>query len=145
MRARLQAGFTLIEVMIVVAIVAILTSIALPMYTDYIRTGAVTEGLANLSAQRIRMEQYFQDHRNYDNACGSAVVPTLNPTKYFTYGCNASGATYSLSATGQGAVSNFVYSVNQAGTRATTLPSVGWDSTRAASCWIIKKDGTCSS
>ena len=59
------SGFTLIEVMITVAIVAILGSIALPAYFDYVRRGQLPEAFSNLADYRVKMEQYYQDNRNY--------------------------------------------------------------------------------
>lgn len=50
---RIQAGFTLIELMIVVAIVGILATIALPAYQDYLTRSRVTEGLALASESKV--------------------------------------------------------------------------------------------
>ena len=58
-------GFTLIEVMIVVAIIAILATVALPAYTDYVRRGKIAEGTSALLAMKTKMEQYFADNRSY--------------------------------------------------------------------------------
>jgi type IV pilus assembly protein PilE len=53
-------GFTLIEVMVVVAIIAILAAIAIPNYADYVTRSKVTDAVSGLSEMRVRMEQYFQ-------------------------------------------------------------------------------------
>ena len=60
-----QRGFTLIEVMVTVAIVAILGSIALPSYQSYVQRSRVPAGLDALSACFTRMEQRYQDSGNY--------------------------------------------------------------------------------
>ena len=56
-------GFTLIELMIAVAIIAILAAIAIPSYSEYVRRGRITEAISALSGMRVKMEQYFQDNR----------------------------------------------------------------------------------
>ena len=59
-----QKGFTLIELMIVVAIIGILASIAIPQYSDYVKRGKAAEATSNLATLRIKMEQCFQDNLN---------------------------------------------------------------------------------
>ena len=56
-----QQGFTLLEVMIVVVIVAILTAIAVPAYSEYVTRGRLAEAYATLGGQRVRMEQFYQE------------------------------------------------------------------------------------
>ncbi len=62
-------GFTLIEVMIVVAIVAVLAAIALPNYSDYIKRGKIIEATSALSDARTRFNQFYLDHRTYVGGC----------------------------------------------------------------------------
>ena len=74
MKIKLHRGFTLIEVMIVVAIVAILATVALPAYTDYLRRGQIPEAFTYLSDYRVKMEQYYQDQRMYGvGTCANAA------------------------------------------------------------------------
>src|SRR3984893_17159634 len=65
MRHSRSQGFTLIELMIVVAIVAILTTIAYPNYRDYVIRGQLVDATQGLAAVRANMERYFQDNRTY--------------------------------------------------------------------------------
>jgi len=142
-------GFTLIELMIAVAIVAILAAIAIPSYSEYIRRSRITEAISALSGMRVKMEQFFQDNRTYVGACGAAgssVAPA--PTSpNFNYACTITPgppSTYTITATGKAntAVDGFVYSLDDANTRTTVMNSPStW--TANGSCWVLKKDGSC--
>ena len=59
------AGFTLIEVMITVAVVAILAAVAMPQYFDYVTRSRLVEAKTNLVDMRTRLEQFFLDNRAY--------------------------------------------------------------------------------
>jgi type IV pilus assembly protein PilE len=141
-------GFTLIELMVTVAVVAILAAIAVPSYSEYVRRGRVTEAISTLSTMRVKMEQYYQDNRNYDGACGapgSSVAPKPLDTASFAYLCPTHlGNNYTITATGVAGTSleGFQYSLNQDNVRSTTMtaPST-WPS--SATCWVVKKDGSC--
>jgi type IV pilus assembly protein PilE len=66
-------GFTLIELMITLAVIAILTAIAYPSYQDYIRRGIRSQGQQFLSDIAQRQEQYFLDQRAYATLLGPGV------------------------------------------------------------------------
>lgn len=142
---RLSDGFTLIEVMIVVAIVGILSAIALPAYRNYIIRGRIPEATSSLSATQVQMEQWFQDNRTYQSgtttSCGVAM-PTN--TSYFTLTCTApTTTTYLITATGTGSMAGFVYTIdeNAAKTSAITAGS-NWSAT-SNTCWITNTGGAC--
>ena len=148
---RRSLGFTLIELMVTIVIVAILAAIAVPSYTDYIQRSRIADAFQTLSGMRLKMEQYFQDNRDYVNACGD---PQTNPsvatkppaTTYFTYSCPTHNLTdYSVLATGTGSMSAFKYSIGRANGQGDVKKSVftnGWPN--SDTCWVIKKDGTCA-
>ena len=62
-------GFTLLEMMIVVAIVGILAAIAIPNYSDYVKRGKIIEATQRLSEARTKLEQWFLDNRTYVGGC----------------------------------------------------------------------------
>ncbi len=61
----INKGFTLIEVMIVVAIVGILAAIAYPSYDEYVKRGNRSEGMAQLNDIAARQERYFAQNNKY--------------------------------------------------------------------------------
>jgi type IV pilus assembly protein PilE len=152
---RQARGFTLLELMIVVVVIAILAAIALPSYTDYIARGKFVEAHGQLSDLRVKMEQYYQDNRSYGSTaatCGVAM-PTGAAVRYFTYTCNwgvlATNQGYTITAAGNAAegIDGIDFTVDQANTRATTvtggttMANKGY--TAAANCWVRKKPAQC--
>jgi len=144
--ARPSRGFTLIEVMITVAIVAILAAVALPAYTDYVRRGQLSEAFATLSDYRVKMEQYYQDHRNYGGAACADGAPTpawasFSPAslKHFELSCTVSGGgqRYTLTARGKTGVAatGHEYTVDQDNTQRTVTFK---GASSSATCWLIK-------
>ncbi len=139
---RIQRGFTLIEVMITVAIVGILTAVAVPAYTDYVTRSKLSEAFTALAAAQPAAEQFWANGtRTYDGFQSSLNFPTAGAN--FTYALsNATASTYTLTATGTNKLAGFVYTINQSGVRATTASPAGWGTN--ASCWVDHKGGKCS-
>jgi type IV pilus assembly protein PilE len=135
-------GFTLIELMITVAILAILAAVSLPSYSAYVQRSRVPVGLDALSAYATRMEQRYQDTGCYASTCapsvGTACAVSLPTPANFTVTCALGGSTgqaYTVTATGSGPVAGYTYSIDQQGTRATTAHPKGIPST---SCWSVR-------
>ena len=142
---RTARGFTLLELMITVAIVAILAAVALPTYRDYVTRGKLTEAHAALGSQRVRMEQYYQDMRTYTGACDAGTVATVSSTQHFKVTCDigGDGQSYTIHAAGTSGsgVDGFEFTVTEANQRATTGVGTGW--TANANCWVRNKGGEC--
>ena len=139
---RVARGFTLIELMVTVAIVGILTAVALPAYRDYVTRSRLTDAFSALAAVQPAAEQYWSNNRTFvgfDTGNPALFTPTSN----FSFSLSgASVSAYTVTATGIGPVAGFVYTINQSGTRATTASPTGWGT--STSCWVDRKGGTCS-
>jgi len=73
---QLNKGFTLIELMIVVAIIGILASVAIPAYQDYIARSQVSEGIGLASASKTPMSEYFADVGHWPLAASDVMGAT---------------------------------------------------------------------
>lgn len=142
----MKNGFTLIEMMITVAIIAILASIALPSYTRYVARGRMVEATNNLATMRVQLEQFYQDNRNYGStasACGVA-----NPASgAFSYSCNwgaiGTNQGFTITATGLAAqsMSGYTFTIDQANVQRTTaFPGA---SGLPVACWLKEAGQTC--
>jgi type IV pilus assembly protein PilE len=131
-----QKGFTLIEMMVTIAIIGFLASIAIPNYQDYVRKARATEATSVLADMRVRMEQYFQDMRTYVG--GPCAAPVGTDTTFFAFSCaggDGTATTYTLQATGAGSMAAYSYSVNQANAKTSTTYTGGGNCwTTGASC-----------
>lgn len=143
---RRERGFTVIELMIAVVVIAILASIAYPSYEDYVRRGALTDATTTLADSRVKMEQYYQDNSSFGPGGGVCGVANPATTKHFSFSCapaaGASPQTYTFTATGAAGLTNgFVFTINHQNVRATTGMHASWGSLPgdAGTRWILKK------
>ncbi len=132
-RLNSDSGFSLIELMIAVAIIGVLSAIAVPAYQDYVKRGQITEATSTLSELRTRAEQWFADRRTY---VGFSCTPTQAPAK-FTVTCASDVNTYTLTATGTGQMDGYLYTINETNAKSSTTPN------SSGACWITKNGGSC--
>ena len=92
-------GFTLIEVMVTVAIIGILAAIAYPSYTEHVKKGARAEGMAALLAAANRMEQFFVDNNEYTSTLADIGVATTTESGQYQLTATSTATTFTLTAT----------------------------------------------
>jgi type IV pilus assembly protein PilE len=137
-------GFTLIELMVTVAVVSILAAIAMPSYGNYVRRSKVTEATSSLANMRVKMEQYFQDNRTYQNYVDASCIPATGSAiidaRYFTYSCGSDTTTYTITANGVQAkdMGGYQYKINQDNAKKSTVPG-GVE----VNCWLTKPGEAC--
>jgi type IV pilus assembly protein PilE len=157
-----KKGFTLIELMITVAIVAVLAGIALPSYSDYVTRSKFAEATGNLADLRVKMEQYYADNRRYSTTAGGGTcgipggnAPTAADARYFTYVCASTAPNgigdqqFVLTANGVPAqgLNGISFTVDFANTKttavtaATDMANKGY--TGNVGCWVRKKPSDC--
>lgn len=101
MKSKKLNGFTLLEMLIVVAIAGILASVAYPQYTEYVRRAARADAMVLLLDAANKQEQYYADNRSYTDDLSLINVPTTSENGYFTIAVEVpdSGTSFTITAT----------------------------------------------
>jgi prepilin-type N-terminal cleavage/methylation domain-containing protein len=147
-------GFTLIEIMIVVAIIGILAAIAYPQYREYVLRGQLQELTARMSEFKLRLEQSYADNRTYEGGLCSSATVTMNAAARtagsdtnFVITCvtttpagSAAGQGFVITGTGSGPIDGFVYNINQANAKNTVSQGANWGGAKTGR-WVDKRGG----
>jgi len=140
-----QRGFTLIELMITVVVIAILAAVVYPSYADHVRRGKIATALGELSAVRVRLEQYYQDNRNYGSSASACGVP-MPAVPAFVVSCGwgpgGTSQSFVVTATGQAGsgMEGYAYSINERDEQR-TVQFAG--ATVDTACWVKRKGESC--
>lgn len=100
---RKQSGFTLIELMIALAIIGILAAIAYPSYTTHVRKSNRSEGRAALLRAADMQERFYLQNSTYAPNAGVLNVSTTTENGYYTITVTGGPSTYTITATAAGA------------------------------------------
>ncbi len=142
-------GFTLIELMIVVAIIAILSAIAIPAYTAYVARSKLTEAFSGLSSMSVAAQQYYQDNRTYRANGGTGdtmTCPVPAPANGQNYGfscSNVSATTFLITAAPINGFNGPSYTIDQDGAKTTSNAPAGWTTPSPNTCWARDQSGDC--
>ncbi|MBA6349995.1 MULTISPECIES: type IV pilin protein [unclassified Colwellia] len=126
-------GFTLLELMISVAIVGILASIAYPSYIDNISRANRSEGQRELLRLASLQEQYFIDHRAYTTdmkKLGASADPYITDSGFYSIDAVVVGVTYTLKATARG-----TQATNDSSCLTLSVTDSGQKTATSTNCW----------
>jgi len=128
MKRQLQKGFTLIELMIVVAIIGILAAVALPAYQDYTKRARVTEGFNLAASAKTAVADYYSANN---------VLPSDNASVGLPTSTDITGASVKSVAVGANGVITIVYNDKvDDGKNITLTPTTG----TASMSWACSGD-----
>lgn len=132
MKSNAQAGFTLIELMIVVAIIGILAAIALPAYQDYTKRSHVSEGLSLAGAAKMGVSEFYADR---------GVWPTTNSAVGLASATSIKGNAVRSVAVGGSGVITITYNTKAEAGKTLVLTPAG-SNTDGSITWDCKATGT---
>lgn len=128
-KVQVQQGFTLIELMIVVAIIGILAAVAIPSYQDYTKRAHVSEGLSLAGAAKTGVSEYYGSQAAWPGsnaAAGIGAAASINGNAVTSVTVGANGTitvVYNAKVAGSGATASLLLQPSDAG------GSIKWDCT----------------
>ena len=131
-------GFTLMQLMIAVAIAGVLTAMAVSIYTRHVQSSMATAALSQLDRYGTRMQKAFQDNGNYGAGGCAVVVPT--GVKQFEFSCEllSGGQEFVARAAGSTGMKGMTFSIDDQGRRRTEAFPGAAD--LPSSCWMVEKN-----
>lgn len=131
----MKSGFTLIELVIVVSIVAILAAIAIPLFTEQIRKGNRTDGKSVLLSIVMEEEKYRTNNVTYGTLAQVWGGVSVSPQGFYNLAISGvSGTGYTVTATAIGDQANDAQGATNCGTLTITVSGLTTTRTPAA-CW----------
>ena len=121
-------GFTLIELMIVIAIIGIIASIAYPSYQDSVRKARRADAQANLVTMSTYLERIYTETSDYTDSTPTFSDAGISSDSFYSYSTSLSTSSFTLTATVQGAQTS-----DTCGTM--TLTNSGVTTPTTSGCW----------
>ena len=134
---RRSSGFTLIELMVAVAIVAVLAAVALPTYRSYVLRSHRSDGLSTLTQDQVNFERCYAQNYAYNATCAALTsFPQISPQGFYSIALTMlTATTYTLTATPLGSQAADLdcasISIDQANQRI----ALNGSGTAHSSCW----------
>ncbi|WP_318504421.1 type IV pilin protein [Photobacterium leiognathi] len=93
-----QQGFTLIELMIVVAVIGLLSAIAIPKYQEFAKKGAIASGVSSLSGLKTNIEEYIVSNGSFPSSLTDAGAVSSGIGSFDFIGTSGAKFTFSSGA-----------------------------------------------
>ena len=103
---RMQRGFTLIELMVVVAILGIIAAVAWPSYLEHLKAGRRGEATSGVGKMQLLQERWRAEHTSYGNDDDLKTLENLPTSSYYNFEVvdgSLTSSTYTITATKKGA------------------------------------------